>query len=107
MDYKTGIELLQKQIKQAEHLLKNRPLHSKDHAIWNDTTRDCLTRIYGLGSPNIDTIVRAPGSQPVWLGMPKAAAERYEASCIENRILLLEGCIASLKLKAQSASHRN
>ena len=48
IDFKTGIELLQKQIGQAEHLLKNRPVHSKDHANWNDTTRDCLTKIYNF-----------------------------------------------------------
>jgi hypothetical protein len=107
IDFKTGIELLQNQIGRAEHLLKNRPLHSQDHTIWNNTTRDCLTKIYGPGSPNIQTIVRAPGSQAVWLGMPKAAAERYEASCIENKIQLLEGCIASLRQKAQQSSGRD
>jgi len=107
VDFRTGIELLQKQIQQAEHLLEKRPLPSKDHAIWNNTTRECLTNIYGAGSPNIDTIVQAPGSRAVWLGMPKDAAERYEAACLENKIQLLAGCIASLRRKAQQSSGRD
>jgi hypothetical protein len=33
----------------------------------------------------------------VWLGMSDAVLERYEASSIENKTQLLEGCIVSLK----------
>ncbi len=107
IDFRTGIELLQKQIQLAEHLLKKRPIHSKDHAIWNDTTRECLTKIYGAGSPNIDTIIQAPGNRAVWLGMPKDAAEKYNAAGLENKIQLLEGCIASLRRKARQSSGRD
>ena len=92
-----GIELLRKQINEAKKLLKNRPIKTRDYAIWNETTRDYLIRIFGPASPNIDTIISAPGSTAVWLGMPRAATEKYEASSIENKIQLLEGCIVSLR----------
>jgi hypothetical protein len=97
VDPKTGIELLQEQISEAKQLLKNRPIKSMDHAIWNKTTRDYLIRIFGPDSPNIDTIISAPGSTAVWMGMPITVAEKYVASSMENKTQLLEGCIVSLK----------
>ena len=97
VDPETGIELLQKQISEARHLLENRPIKSMDHAVWNKTTQDYLIRIFGPDSPNIDTIISAPGSTAVWMGMPITVAERYEASSIENKTQLLEDCIVSLK----------
>jgi hypothetical protein len=99
VDLKSGIALLQKQIEEGRRLLDSGPVKSSDHTAWNNRTRDCLIRIYGKGSPNVDTIVQASGGAPVWLFMPGDAAERYEASCIENKIRLLEGCVVTLKRK--------
>jgi hypothetical protein len=101
VNMKTGIDLLQEQIETAKQLLDNRPIESKDHAAWNNRTHECLIKIYGERSPNIDTIVEASGEAPVWLFMPDDAAEKYEASCLENKIKLLEGCVVALELKAK------
>jgi hypothetical protein len=99
VDIKTGIELLQKQIEDAESLLDNRPIKPKDHEAWNKKTKVYLVRIYGERSPNVGTIVEAAGSAPAWLFMPDDAAEKYEASRLENKIKLLEGCVVTLKRK--------
>ena len=84
-------------------MLDNRPVKPADHAAWNKGTEHCLIQIYGKGSPNIDTIVKASGEAPVWLFMPDDAAERYEISCLENKIKLLEGCVVALKLKVRES----
>jgi hypothetical protein len=86
VDINTGIELLQKQIGEAKQILGNRPVKSMDHAAWNDRNHEHLIRIYGERSPNVDTIVEASGEEPVWLFMPDDAAEKYAASCLENKI---------------------
>ena len=103
VDIKTGIELLHEQIEEAEGLLNNRPIESQDHENWNNTTREYLIKIYGPTSPNIETIVTAPGQSAVWLGMSDAVLERYEASSIENKINMIENCIISLKHKAEQS----
>lgn len=101
VDIKKGIALLQSQIEAAARMLKNRPIRSEDHAAWNNKTREYLIKIYGAGSPNIDTIITASGDTPVWLGMPQEVRERFEASSIENKVQLLAACMVSLELKAK------
>ncbi len=104
VDAKMGIELLQKQIEEAKRLLENRPIRPEEHSAWNNATREDLTRIYGSNSPNIETIISAPGNTPVWMGMSDAVLERYEASSIENKITMLEACILWLKLEITDAN---
>ena len=99
VDIKTGIDLLLKQIEQAKQLLNTRPIESRDLEVWNSQTREYLSRVYGQRSPNVDTIVEASGGAPVWMFMPDDAAERYAASCLENKIKLLKGCVVALKRK--------
>lgn len=103
VDMKTGIELLQTQIEQGRELLKRAPISGKDNKAWNEQTAEVLTRIYGVGSPNIDTIVEAAGDEPVWLFMPDEAVEKYEISCLENKIRLLKGCVKALNRKKNEA----
>ena len=103
VDIKTGIDLLQEQIEAAKQLLDNRPVISKAHESWNNRTHEYLLRIYGERSPNIASIVKASGDAPVWLFMPHDAAEKYEASCLENQMQLLEGCVKTLKLKVKES----
>ena len=103
VDMKTGIGLLEKQIEQARELLKHATISGKDNKAWNEQTAEVLTRIYGTGSPNIDTIVGAAGQAPVWLFMPDEAAEKYEVSCLENKIRLLEGCVKALQIKERES----
>jgi len=99
VDIKTGIDLLLKQIERAKQLLNIRPIESRDLEVWNSQTREYLSRVYGQRSPNVDTIVEAPGGAPVWLFMPDDTAKNYAASCLENKIKLLEGCVVALKRK--------
>ena len=101
VDAKTGIKLLQQQIEEARRLLDNRPIKLAEYLAWNNTTREDLARIYGPNSPNIESIISAPGNTPVWMGMPEAVAERYEASSIENKVQMLKSCIVWLKRKSQ------
>ena len=105
VDMKTGIDLLQEQIDAAKQLLDKQPVKSKVHESWNNKTHECLIRIYGERSPNIDTIIKAAGEAPVWLFMPDDAAERYEAACLENQMQLLEGCVVALKLKVKESQN--
>ena len=58
-----------------------------------------MIQIYGEGSPNVDTVVGAAGDAPLWLFLPDDAAEKYEASRLENKIRLLEGCVVALQRK--------
>ncbi|MEE9609667.1 MAG: hypothetical protein V3W19_00365 [Desulfatiglandales bacterium] len=104
VDAKTGIALLHQQIEEAKRLLDNRPIKSAEYLAWNNATREDLTRIYGSNSPNIETIISAPGNTPVWMGMSDAVLERYEASSIENKITMLEACILWLKLEITDAN---
>ena len=99
VDIQTGIGLLLEQIERAGQLLKGGPIDPKDLEVWNSRTRECLIRIYGRRSPNVDTIVEAAGAAPAWLFMPDDAREKYEASCLENKIQLLQGCVVALKRK--------
>ena len=103
VDIQTGVGLLQKQIEQADKLMNCAPIAKKDIKVWNEQTEKVLTRIYGAGSPNIDTIVGAAGNTPVWLFMPVEVAEKYEKSSLENKIRLLEGCVVALKRKEKES----
>ena len=103
VDINTGIELLQKQIGEAQQILDKRLVKAKEHAVWNDRTHEYLVRIYGERSPNVDTIVKASGEAPVWLFMPADAAEKYEVSCLENKMQKLKECVVALKRKAREA----
>jgi hypothetical protein len=103
VDMQTGIELLQEQIEHARQLLNRRPIPANDNQVWNEQTQEVLTRIYGKGSPNIDTIVGAVGDASAWIFMPDDVAEKYDAACLENRIKLLEGCVIALNRKANEA----
>ena len=97
VDIQTVIELLREQIAHARQLLNSRPIKSRDLEGWNSRTRVSLIRIYGEGSPNVDTIVGASGAAPVWIFMPDDVKEKYEASRLENKARLLEGCVMALK----------
>jgi hypothetical protein len=99
VDIQTGIELLREQIERARQLLNARPIKSKDLSVWKNQTRECLIQIYGKRSPNVDTIVEASGEAPAWLFMPDDTREKYEASRLENKIELLQGCVVALKRK--------
>ena len=99
VDIESGIDLLTGQIEAAIKILAGGALQSKAHEIWNEETRACLIRIYGEGSPNIDTITEASGTAPVWLSMPDDVAERYAASSLENKIQKLEACVVALRRK--------
>ena len=103
VDMQTGIGMLQEQIEHARQLLSRRPIPADDNQVWNKQTAEVLTRIYGQGSPNIDTIVGAVGDAPAWIFMPDEVTEEYEASCLENRIKLLEGCVVALKRKVRES----
>jgi len=106
VDAKTGIELLQQQIEEAKRLLENRPIKPAEHTAWNNATREYLARIYGSNSPNIETIISAPGKTPVWMGMPDTVFERYEASGMENKITMLEACVLRLELDSLEANKK-
>jgi hypothetical protein len=103
VDINTGIGLVQMQIEQARGLLNRGPIAARDNKAWNERTAEVLTRIYGERSPNIDTIVGASGDEPVWLFMPDDVVEKYEISCLENKIKLLEGCVKALKRKVSES----
>jgi hypothetical protein len=104
IDAEAGINLLLKQIEEAKKLLDNRPIKSADHTAWNNTTREYLIKVFGSRSPNIHTILHAPGEGAVWLGMPDHVYENYQASSIENKIGMLNSCVVWLKSKSQMSS---
>ena len=101
VDIRTGIDLLQEQIEAAKQLLEKQPVKPQDHESWNNRTHEYLLRIYGQRSPNLDTIVNAPGAAPAWLFMPDDAAENYEVASLEDKMLKLEQCVVALKRKAR------
>jgi len=103
IDIQTGIGLLQRQIEKARQLLNRGPIPARENEAWNEQTEEMLTRIYGEGSPNIDTIVGAAGNAPAWIFMPDEVAEKYQASSLENKIRLLEGCVVALKRKERES----
>ena len=88
------------QVEKAKALLKNAPIGPQDHSAWNEATREQLVKIFGPRSPNISTIVFAPGRKPIWLGMEDDVYQRYLASSMEHKIERLNSCIVSLRLKA-------
>ena len=104
-DIEDGIELLERQIEGARHLLKQRPLDNKMHAAWSEETRSCLIKIYGPSSPNVRSIETTVGASPVWMGMPPEVAEAYQASRLKRWVLMLGSCIVSLKRKAGHSGH--
>lgn len=101
VDAARGIALLREQIEKARRLLDARPFVLEEHAVWSATTREYLVQIYGSRSPNIHSIMNAPGRKPTWLGMSDAALEAYMVSRLENQVEKLQGCVVSLKRKLQ------
>ena len=99
VDIECGIDLLTGQIEAARKMLAGGTIQSKAHETWNEETRACLIRVYGEGSPNIDTITEASGTAPAWLSMPDDVAERYAASSLENKMQKLEACVVALRRK--------
>ena len=104
VDGKRGFELLLKQIEEARRLLGNRPIKSAEYFAWNNATREYLAGIYGSNSPNIETIISAPGRTPVWMGMSDVVLEKYRASSMENKIKMLEACVLWLNLQIAQAA---
>jgi hypothetical protein len=100
VDIETGIRLLEQQVEKGKILLEKKKVKPGDHAAWNEATRECLTKIYGPSSPNLQTLVHAPGMNPVWLGMSDDVHQRYISSSIEHKIERLNSCITSLKAKS-------
>ena len=97
VDASEGISLLQAQIDKARRLLDYRPIKLADHAKWNSETQMILISIFGSKSPNIQTIIYASGTTPVWMGMPDSVYENYMASSIENKIEMLNSCVVWLR----------
>jgi hypothetical protein len=100
-DPRTAITMLEEQVERAKHLLQNRPIRSVDYTRWWNSTCAYLLQIYGPRSPNIKTILYAPGKTAVWLDMPDIVHDRYTASSIEHKIERLNGCILRLKRKME------
>jgi hypothetical protein len=96
-DPRGAIAMLEEQIQRAKHLLQNRPIRSADYTRWLNSTCEYLIKIYGPRSPNIKTILYAPGKTAIWLGMPDTVRDRYTVSSIEHKIERLNGCILRLK----------
>ncbi len=103
VDTHTGIDLLLIQIDRAKQLLNTRPIKKKNLEVWDSQTRECLLRIYGERSPNIDTVIEASGDAPVWIFMPDDVAEKYDVSRLENKLKLLEGSVVALKKKVRES----
>jgi hypothetical protein len=103
-DPATAIAMLEKQVERAKILLHNRPIRSADYLEWLNSTRECLVKIFGSTSPNIKTILYAPGKTVAWMGMPNAVHDRYRASSVEHKIDRLNGCILRLKREMAMSS---
>ena len=101
-DLNASIALLEKQIEDARLLLDNRPLNAKLYAEWNEETRKCFVKIYGMDSPNVRSIETTVGATPLWMGMPPEVAETYQASRLKRTIDMLKSCIVSLRWKSQN-----
>lgn len=54
---KRAAELLRRQLQKGDTFLRTRPLNPADHATWKSLTRDLLTRAFGSGSPNVDSVM--------------------------------------------------
>jgi len=96
-----GIPLLKKQIEKANSLLSNRPIVSSDHTAWENTTRDYLIKSFGSRSQNIDAVIHASSSKPLYAGMSDEEFEEYAASCLENQIKMLNSCIEQLETEIE------
>jgi predicted nucleotide-binding protein len=97
VDPKTGIQLLERQIKRAEQLLANRPIVTSDHTAWKNTTREYLIRTFGSKSENVSAVIHASSSEGLRMGMSDAEFERYMASLLENQVKILKSCIEQLE----------
>ena len=102
MDINTSIALLEKQIEAARVLMDNRPLNAKLYTEWNEETKKCFVKIYGVNSPNVRSIETTVGATPLWMGMPPEVAETYQASRLMRTIDMLKSCIVSLRWKAKN-----
>ena len=106
VDPKTGIQLLEKQLKKAEELLANRPIVNSDHTAWENTTRDYLVRAFGSKSPNVNAVIHASSSEGLYMGMGNAEFERYEASRLENQIKMLRSCMEQLQTEIELSERK-
>ena len=101
-DINASIALLEKQIEAARVLLDNRPLNAKLYAEWNEETRKCFVKIYGMNSPNVRSIETTVGATPLWMGMPPEVNDTYQVSRLKRTIDMLKSCIVSLRWKSQN-----
>jgi hypothetical protein len=113
IDPNSGIDALGGLIEKAKLLLQEKPFQLADYAKWNETTRDCLIKIYGPESPNIFSIVECSCDDGAWSDMafgnhklpnPEKITERYAAACLEARCQRLANCITALKANLKESS---
>ncbi len=100
-----GVELLRRQQEEAEQLLANRPLDPDDYEAWQLTTRAYLVDAFGLGSPNVASVMNA-GKLSFGLGvdMPEEWHEERRADSLLTQLKLLDSCIKQLRAKTEATS---
>jgi len=103
-DPSRAITMLEELVARAKILLHSRPIRPADYKEWLNSTREYLIKIFGPTSPNIKTILYAPGKTGVWLTMPDSVHDRHQASSIEHKIERLNGCILRLKTEVEMNS---
>lgn len=93
----TGIALLTKLIEKAEQLRDSDQLQSSDEQPWTNLARDYLTRVFGSGSPNLNSVLYASGDGGMYMGMSDYEYLQYMRSGFNNKIKMLQSCIEQLQ----------
>ncbi len=101
VDAQTGITLLKKLIEKARDLISLPNLQDSDITAWSTTARDYLTRAFGSGSPNINSVINASGDDGLYAGMSEEEFVQYLRSGLNNKIKVLEHCIEQLETDIQ------
>lgn len=97
---KTGIELLNRLIAQAEELLASQPFSSNDHQIWKTNAKDYLLKAFGSDSPYIGLVLNAGGGIG-FRGQSEEFYARKRAETLGDQIDAVKAAIDSLKLELE------
>lgn len=92
-----GRELIQRQLVEAEEVLKSRPFNEEAATAWNIHTRSVVEKAFGGGSEQLATYGRAGSRVSTWLNPSPGELEKMQRDFLESRMTALRAFVKILE----------
>ncbi|QUH25547.1 TIR domain-containing protein [Serpentinicella alkaliphila] len=96
-----GIELLTTQIEKGNKLLNSRPLTSDDYDSWELLTRNYLEKAFGVGSPNVSSIMDIGKYGAFSMDAGPSYWENRRAESLQSQLKNMNGLIELLRTELE------